>query len=200
LKDAAWVAKSRERLQSLSWFMKCLVTLALSDRRPSPDRFNARGDARRVFAGQLPGYLRLARSPHVDHFSEPGRWCPALLGRAQALVAWIFPRQPGTRARFRLSDRSAGSVSCLGPTKETSFSTSSHARRIRGCLFCNGITGNSKMLSRFRSAATWLWQHWLSRRGRGRRMTWERFARFLKHKPLPAPIAIHSACRPVANM
>jgi len=24
LKDAAWVAKARERLQSLSWFMKCL--------------------------------------------------------------------------------------------------------------------------------------------------------------------------------
>jgi len=36
LKDAAWVAKARERLQSLSWFMKCLVRLAVSDRRPPP--------------------------------------------------------------------------------------------------------------------------------------------------------------------
>ena len=30
-------------------------------------------------------------------------------------------------------------------------------------------------------------------------MTWDRFARFLKHNPLPGPIAIHSVCRPVAT-
>jgi len=30
LKDAGWVATARERLQSLSWFMKCLVALAVS--------------------------------------------------------------------------------------------------------------------------------------------------------------------------
>jgi hypothetical protein len=40
-------------------------------------------------------------------------------------------------------------------------------------LICayHGITGNSPSLGRFRSRLTWFWQHWLSRRGRGSRMT-----------------------------
>ena len=37
LKDAAWVAKARERLQSLSSFMKCPVALAVSDRGSPPN-------------------------------------------------------------------------------------------------------------------------------------------------------------------
>jgi RNA-directed DNA polymerase len=62
-----------------------------------------------------------------------------------------------------------------------------------------GITGNSKALGRFRSAATWIWKRWLSRRRRrGGRMTWDRLNRFLKRYPLPPAIAVHSVCRPVA--
>jgi len=73
------------------------------------------------------------------------------------------------------------------------------SQKLRGHCAYYGITGNSSLLARFRSELTWLWQHWLSRRGRGRQMTWDQFARFLKRNPLPAPIAIHSVCRPVAN-
>jgi RNA-directed DNA polymerase len=72
-------------------------------------------------------------------------------------------------------------------------------QKLRGHCAYYGITGNSASLGRFRSGLTWLWQHWLSRRGRGKRMTWDRFARFLKRNPLPVPIAIHSVCRPVAT-
>jgi hypothetical protein len=39
LKGSGWVAKARERLQSLSWFMKC--QMAMSDRGPAPAGFVA---------------------------------------------------------------------------------------------------------------------------------------------------------------
>ncbi len=45
LKDEGWVAKARARLQSLSWFMKCLVALAVSDGGPAPGWIR-RGKAR----------------------------------------------------------------------------------------------------------------------------------------------------------
>jgi RNA-directed DNA polymerase len=62
-----------------------------------------------------------------------------------------------------------------------------------------GLTGNFQALARFRSAATWIWKRWLSRRRRrGGRMTWDRLNRFLERHPLPPAIAIHSVCRPVA--
>jgi hypothetical protein len=62
-----------------------------------------------------------------------------------------------------------------------------------------GITGNSMALVRFRRAATWIWKRWLSRRRRrGSRMTWDRLKRFLERHPLPAALAVHSVCRPVA--
>jgi RNA-directed DNA polymerase len=44
------------------------------------------------------------------------------------------------------------------------------SQKLQGHYAYYGITGNSKMLSRFRSAAKWLWQHWPSRRRRGRRI------------------------------
>ncbi len=62
-----------------------------------------------------------------------------------------------------------------------------------------GITGNSLALTRFRTAATWIWKRWLSRRRRGGRMSWDHLNRFLKRHPLPGAFAVHSVCRPVAS-
>ena len=73
------------------------------------------------------------------------------------------------------------------------------SQKLRGHFAYYGITGNSMALGRFRSAATWIWKRWLSRRRRhGGRMTWDRLNRFLKRYALPPAIAIHSVCRPVA--
>jgi group II intron reverse transcriptase/maturase len=73
------------------------------------------------------------------------------------------------------------------------------SQKLRGHFAYYGITGNSMALGRFRTAATWIWKRWLSRRRRrGSRMTWDRLNRFLKRYPLPAAIAIHSVCRPAA--
>src|SRR5271165_885922 len=72
------------------------------------------------------------------------------------------------------------------------------SQKLVGHFAYYGITGNSLALNRDRSAATWLWKRWLSRRRRGGRMTWDRLNRFLKRHPLPPAIAVHSVCRPVA--
>ena len=49
-------------------------------------------------------------------------------------------------------------------------------QKLVGHFAYDGITGNSA-LDRFRTAATWIWKRWLSRR-RGGRMTWDRLNRF----------------------
>lgn len=73
------------------------------------------------------------------------------------------------------------------------------SQKLRGHFAYYGITGNANALGRFRTAATWLWKRWLSRRRRGGRTSWDRLNRFLGRHPLPAAIAIHSVCRPVAR-
>jgi hypothetical protein len=83
LLNLAWLTRARQRLQSLSWFMKCLKEplarlakhqdqargaffegrfrrpMALPDRGPSSDRLAARGDRGRILPGELPAAGRL---------------------------------------------------------------------------------------------------------------------------------------------
>jgi len=62
-----------------------------------------------------------------------------------------------------------------------------------------GITGNGEALQRFRDAVLGFWRKWLSRRSRGRSLSWDQFNLLLKRYPLPAALVIHSVCRPLAN-
>ena len=73
------------------------------------------------------------------------------------------------------------------------------SQKLAGHFAYYGITGNSSALTRFRTAATWIWKRWLSRRRRGGRMSWDRLNRYLERHPLPPAIAIHSVCRPAAR-
>ena len=73
------------------------------------------------------------------------------------------------------------------------------ALKLRGHYAYYGITGNSQMLVRFLLATTRRWQYWLNRRSQHRDWTWERFARFLRAKPLPPALAVHSTRRHAAN-
>jgi len=73
------------------------------------------------------------------------------------------------------------------------------SQKLVGHFAYYGITGNSQFLGRFRTATTWIWKRWLSRRHRGGRMNWERLTRLLERHPLPPAIAIHSVCRPAAS-
>lgn len=73
------------------------------------------------------------------------------------------------------------------------------SQKMRGHCAYYGITGNSKCLSAFRTWVVRIWRNWLSRRNRERGMTWDCFNRLMARYPLPAAVAIHSACRPQAN-
>ena len=73
------------------------------------------------------------------------------------------------------------------------------ALKLRGHYAYYGITGNSLMLMRFLRATKRRWHYWLNRRSQHRDWTWERFARFLRAKPLPPALAVHSTWRHAAN-
>jgi RNA-directed DNA polymerase len=73
------------------------------------------------------------------------------------------------------------------------------SQKLTGHYAYYGITGNSHSLGRFRTAVIRLWRKWLSRRDRGRSMSWDRMQRLLARHLLPPAIAIHSVLRRVAS-
>lgn len=73
------------------------------------------------------------------------------------------------------------------------------SQKLQGHFAYYGITGNSQALARYRSAATWIWKRWLSRRRRGGWCSWDWINRLLARYPLPPARAIHSVCLPVAS-
>ena len=72
-------------------------------------------------------------------------------------------------------------------------------QKLRGHFGYYGITGNSRLLSRFRYEVTHVWRRWLARRKRGGRPSWSRFEMLLERYPLPAAVAVHSVYRSVAK-
>jgi group II intron reverse transcriptase/maturase len=62
---------------------------------------------------------------------------------------------------------------------------------MRGHYAYYGITGNFERLSWYAHQAARIWQKWLSRRDRQRRLLWGRFEEYLRRHPLPPPRIIH---------
>ena len=60
-------------------------------------------------------------------------------------------------------------------------------RKLSGHFGYYGITGNSRMLSRFGHLVRGTWRKWLSRRSQHGRLSWAGFQRLLADFPLPAP-------------
>jgi RNA-directed DNA polymerase len=60
-------------------------------------------------------------------------------------------------------------------------------RKLSGHFGYYGITGNSRLLSRFRYLVEGVWRKWLCRRSQRAYLSWEDFRRLLAHYPLPAP-------------
>ena len=71
------------------------------------------------------------------------------------------------------------------PLKEQHASLS---RRVQGHYNYFGVNGNSRALSYLHHSAERVWLRHLRRRSQtARRLTWERFKRYLKAFPLPQP-------------
>ena len=62
---------------------------------------------------------------------------------------------------------------------------------MRGHYAYYGISGNYRRISWYACQVKRLWQKWLSRRDRGRRLHWNRFTALLKRHPLPAVRIVH---------
>jgi len=60
-------------------------------------------------------------------------------------------------------------------------------RKLSGHFGYYGITGNSRLLSRFGYLVAGVWRKWLSRRSQRSYLSWDDFRRLLAHYPLPAP-------------
>ena len=65
------------------------------------------------------------------------------------------------------------------------------AAMMRGHYAYYGITGNSRRIRWYAHQVERIWQKWLSRRDRKRRLNWSRFAALLKRHPLPAARIVH---------
>lgn len=72
------------------------------------------------------------------------------------------------------------------------------ARKVRGHYGYYGLTGNGRMLTKYKHAVERIWQRWLSRRSQRAKIRWERFRQLLRVFPLPPPRIVHSIYR-VAN-
>ena len=68
--------------------------------------------------------------------------------------------------------------------------------KLRGHYGYYGISGNFRGLNQFREGAVSRWRKWLSRRSQRSRIEWERFARLLKHYPLPKAKIVHGIPSP----
>jgi RNA-directed DNA polymerase len=112
---------------------------------------------------------------------------------------WVVKRTT-SKSRFRRGLQELSRWCRFNRHQEITTQHQKLSQKLQGHFAYYGITGNSSALGRFRSAATEIWRHWLSRRRRGRDMPWARLHRLLKRHPLPPAIAIHSVCRPVANV
>ena len=148
--------------------------------RPCGDREGANSEARTP-----PGTFDLLGFTHYWARSRNGNW---------------VVKRKTSKSRFRRGLKALSEWCRRNRHQPIEAQHRTLSQKLVGHFAYYGITGNSLALARFRTAATWIWKRWLSRRRRrGGRMTWDRLNRFLKRHPLPPAIAVHSVCRPVAS-
>ena len=67
--------------------------------------------------------------------------------------------------------------------------------KLRGHYQYYGRPTNYRGIKQFYRRVRWIWRQWLSRRTRGKRMTWERFQNILRQHPLWLPRIMHAWAR-----
>ncbi len=154
--------------------------------------FSCEEDARRVMDGRAPeavreiriddpsgkdtvGAVRAAQPrpnrPTPEQRQPPGSF--DLLGFTHYWARsrngnWVVKRTT-SKSRFRRGLQELSRWCRLNRHQEITTQHQKLSQKLKGHFAYYGITGNSSALGRFRSAATEIWRHWLSRRRRGRR-------------------------------
>ena len=96
---------------------------------------------------------------------------------------WIV-KQKTASDRFSRAVRSIGSWCREHRHWSLSDQQQKLNEKLRGHYAYYGVTGNSGMLTQFRTAVQQRWRKWLCRRNRQRSLTWEKFNRLLQRYPL----------------
>jgi group II intron reverse transcriptase/maturase len=143
-------------------------------RQPSPRRNNGNnrdgdpgGDRG---GGDGPGSFDFLGFTHVWALSQRGHW---------------VIKQRTAASRLRRAVRSIAQWCRFNRHLSVAEQHETLSQKVRGHFAYYGITGNSALLSRFRTAVVNCWRKWLSRRNRQRSMNWEAFHRLQQRYPLP---------------
>ena len=64
--------------------------------------------------------------------------------------------------------------------------------KLRGHFQYYGVSENYKGIARFYKVTIRMVRKWMNRRSQKRKMSWDRFTRYLEHYPLPKPRIVHS--------
>jgi RNA-directed DNA polymerase len=168
-----------------------------------PKRFGKYGltihpDKTRLLAFQPPS--RPDR-PDSENGSEPGSFdflgFTHFWGRSRKGV-WVVKRRTAP-SRFRRAMETMAKWCRLNLHRPLPEQHRMLSQKLRGHFAYYGITGNSEGLRRFRDAVIGLWRQWLSRRRRGKLISWDAFTRLLGYYSLPPARVVHSVYRPVVN-
>jgi hypothetical protein len=111
---------------------------------------------------------------------------------------WVVKRRTAP-SRFRRAIETIAQWCRLNRHRPLAEQHRTLSQKLRGHFAYYGITGNSEGLRRFRDAVIGLWRQWLSRRRRGRLISWDDVTRLLGQYALPPARVVHSVYRPVVN-
>jgi len=147
--------------------------------------------------------VRFVRPPHRGGDDEDGPGSFDLLGFTHFWARsrkgqWVVKRKTAN-SRFTRAMRAISTWCRANRHRPVAEQHSILGRKLRGHCAYYGITGNADALARFSNGLVKVWWKWLNRRSQKASMNWEVFLSMLHRNPLPAPIAVHSILRAVAN-
>ncbi len=141
------------------------------------ERENARRQGRKSNTFDFPGFT------HFCSISRKGRFLP---GRRTS-------RRKFSKACKEMNDWLKW-VRCRGSAKDW---WPILAARLRGHYQYYGVSGNSRMISRFGYVTNCLLHKWLNRRSQKKSFTWKQFNDYLSVYPLPVPKIVHNLYKPL---
>ncbi|MDE0473505.1 MAG: group II intron reverse transcriptase/maturase [Gammaproteobacteria bacterium] len=175
--------------------------------------FEREEDARRVFAVLGKRFAKYGLRLHPEKtrlvdFRSPPRRKPGgtQRGRSFALLGfthhwgrsregrWVVKRKTA-KDRLTRAVRAVGDWCRRNRHQPVAVQWAALRRKLLGHYAYYGITGNYRALARFHWWVRATWYKWLCRRSPRARITWDRFLRLCRRRPLPRPRIVQSIYR-----